>query len=337
MPMTVCKKTAIARALRRTVLGAAVLCLSAVPGPLDVLPAQAAESSLPQPLPDGGANLNEAWMRNGGARLYWNTLTQPRQIRMVGAAFADPAAVPELMASPQGQAEGKPAGKSSRGVAPHSINVDPNAPVRAWPHGASRSGKKDAAATVQQAKSPAGQNSAGQKPASTSPALTPPVSQQGNGKTAPAKPSATANPAPGKNGTRGGTAAAVSGQTDSATSVQPQASTGYGNGIAGGSSATSATSAASTASASPATNGGASAAAPSAASSMSLTGSGAAAGALSQTAVGPARQANDNSRADVPIPPPVPALTADDLLPPSNGAGYGIPSGEASSVRAPLP
>ncbi len=361
MPMTVCKKTVIARVLRRTVLSAAVLCLSAVPGPFDVLPAQAAESSQPQTLPDGGANLNEAWMRNGGARLYWNTLTQPRQMRMAGAAFADPAAVPELMSSPQGQPAGTSVGKGSRSAAPHSITVDPNAPVRPWPRGASRPVKKDAAATVQQTKTPA------QKPVSTSPALTPPAAQQGNGKAAPAASAVTANPASGKNGTRGGAAATVNGQSGSATSVQPQAATGAGNGRASGSSTASAPnggmpvstpasttvpSAATTPAAIPAT-------APSSSSPMSLTGTGPAAGALGQTAAGSARQGNANSLADVPIPPPVPALTADDLLPPSNGAGYGSGaaagsaagsssssafgassgsgSGGAASVRAPLP
>ncbi|MBB5144526.1 hypothetical protein [Desulfovibrio intestinalis] len=353
MPMTVCKKTVIARTLRRTVLSAAVLCLSAVSGPFDVLPAQAAESSQPQTLPDGGANLNEAWMRNGGARLYWNTLTQPRQLRMAGAAFADPAAVPELMSSPQGQPAGTSVGKGSRSAAPHSITVDPNAPVRPWPRGASRPAKKDAAATVQQTKTSA------QKPVSASPALTPPAAQQGSGKAVPAASAATANPASGKNGTRGGTAVTVNGQSGSATSVQPQAATSAGNGRAGGSSAASAPNGgmpATTPAAIPATT-------PSTSSPMSLTGTGPAAGALGQTAAGSARQGNANSLADVPIPPPVPALTADDLLPPSNGAGYGSEpavgsgaaagsssafgassgsgsgsgSGGAASVRAPLP
>ena len=326
MPMTVCKKTAIALALRRTVLSAAVLCLSAVPGPLDVLPAQAAESSLPQTLPDGGANLNEAWMRNGGARLYWNTLTQPRQIRMVGAGFADPAAVPELMASPQGQPAGKSVGKGSRSAAPHSIAVDPNAPVRPWPRGAARSAKKDAAATVQQAKTPAGQ-----KPVSASPVLTTPAPQQSNGKAAPA---AAATPASDKNGSRGAAAATASGQSGSAVSAPPQPSAGAGNGRTDGVavSAPYGSLPVSTPATPPATR-------PSAASSMSLTGTGPAAGALGQTAADSARQAN--SRADVPLPPPVPALTADDLLPPSNGTGYGSGSGPGSGgaapVRAPLP
>lgn len=52
---------------------------------------------LPAFLPSGGANLNEAWIQDGGARLYWNTLVIPRQLRMGGATFVDPASVPELL------------------------------------------------------------------------------------------------------------------------------------------------------------------------------------------------------------------------------------------------
>lgn len=52
---------------------------------------------LPARLPSGGVNLDEAWIQDGGARLYWNTLVIPRQLRMGGASFVDPAAVPELL------------------------------------------------------------------------------------------------------------------------------------------------------------------------------------------------------------------------------------------------
>lgn len=52
---------------------------------------------LPAFLPSGGANLDEAWIQDGGARLYWNTLVIPRQLRMGGARFVDPASVPELL------------------------------------------------------------------------------------------------------------------------------------------------------------------------------------------------------------------------------------------------
>lgn len=328
MFITVCKKTVIGRALQRTLFSAAFLCLSAVPAPFDVFSAQAAESSLPQTMPDGGPNLTEAWMRNGGARLYWNTLTQPRQIRMEGAAFADPATVPELMPGPQGKTDGKSVAKGGRGTAPHSITIDPKAPVSPWPRGASRPAKKSAAAG-QQAIIPAGQ-----KPVSTSPALTAPVSSQGNGKTVPAAASA-ASPVSGKDTGRapsGVPAATVNGQSGSPALSQPKASAGAGSNFAGVPTAT-------------APNGGQAAAAPASSSAIapsspppavSLTGKGAGAAALSH-ATGPARQANGNSSADVPLPPPVPTLTADDLLPPTNGAGHGSISGGAAPAHAPLP
>ncbi|WP_165174566.1 hypothetical protein [Desulfovibrio sp. ZJ369] len=52
---------------------------------------------LPAFLPSGGANLDQAWIQDGGARLYWNTLVIPRQLRMGGASFVDPASVPQLL------------------------------------------------------------------------------------------------------------------------------------------------------------------------------------------------------------------------------------------------
>ncbi len=64
----------------------------AVGAPAVPLPPQS-----PALLPSGGVNLDEAWIQDGGARLYWNTLVIPRQVRMGGARFADPAAVPELL------------------------------------------------------------------------------------------------------------------------------------------------------------------------------------------------------------------------------------------------
>ncbi|WP_298033443.1 hypothetical protein [uncultured Desulfovibrio sp.] len=62
-------------------------------------PAVPLSPQLPELTPSGGVNLDEAWIQNGGARLYWNTLVSPRQIRMGGARFVDPAAVPELLPS----------------------------------------------------------------------------------------------------------------------------------------------------------------------------------------------------------------------------------------------
>lgn len=51
-------------------------------------------------LPSGGVNLDELWLQSGGARLYQNTLVHPRQIRMGGASFVDPASVPVLFLQP---------------------------------------------------------------------------------------------------------------------------------------------------------------------------------------------------------------------------------------------
>ena len=51
---------------------------------------------LPAFLPNGAINLDEAWVQNGGARLYWNTLLIPRQIKMSGATWIDPALTPQL-------------------------------------------------------------------------------------------------------------------------------------------------------------------------------------------------------------------------------------------------
>lgn len=51
---------------------------------------------LPAFLPNGAINLDEAWIQNGGARLYWNTLLIPRQIKMSGATWIDPALTPQL-------------------------------------------------------------------------------------------------------------------------------------------------------------------------------------------------------------------------------------------------
>lgn len=56
---------------------------------------------LPAYLPNGAVNLDEAWIQDGGARLYWNTLLIPRQLKMAGATWVDPALVPPLFAPPQ--------------------------------------------------------------------------------------------------------------------------------------------------------------------------------------------------------------------------------------------
>ena len=48
------------------------------------------------PYADNGPNIVWHWIEDGGARLYWNTLLTPLQIRLAGASFRDPADVPPL-------------------------------------------------------------------------------------------------------------------------------------------------------------------------------------------------------------------------------------------------
>lgn len=58
--------------------------------------------SFPTYLPNGAINLDEAWIQDGGARLYWNMVVVPRQLKMGGAYWVDPALVPVLIQqSPQ--------------------------------------------------------------------------------------------------------------------------------------------------------------------------------------------------------------------------------------------
>lgn len=84
-----------------------------VSAPVVGAPAAPLPPSLPALTPSGGVNLDEAWIRGGGARLYWNTLVIPRQIRMGGARFVDPATVPELFPSDEKKAV-RPVRRSSR-------------------------------------------------------------------------------------------------------------------------------------------------------------------------------------------------------------------------------
>lgn len=56
--------------------------------------------TFPQYLPNGAINLDEAWIQKGGARLYWNTIIIPRQLKMGGASWVDPALVPLLIQEP---------------------------------------------------------------------------------------------------------------------------------------------------------------------------------------------------------------------------------------------
>ena len=331
------KNAVLARTLRPLALGAAILCFGVMSDLSGLSFAGVAESSLPPTMPDGGPNLTEAWMRTGGARLYWNTLTQPRQIRMMGAAFADPAAVPELMPSPQGQPDGKSVGKGNRGgkTAPHSIVVDPRAPARPWPHDAASRPAKQGGATASQAGKKSGAAQAvgapAEKPASVSPALTPPApapASERRGTGAAAAPSSV----PVKNG-KGGDVQGNGGKAQGTAAYPPPSpSIGIGNGVAAPAGAVVPSGVPSTAAPTAASS---SALTSAASSSMSVTGSGAAAWAFGKAGLGSVRSSSGGAQADVPVPPSIPSLTADDLLPPSNGAGAA--TGGAAPVRAPLP
>lgn len=52
---------------------------------------------LPQYLPDGAINLDEAWTQDGGARPYWNTVVIPQELKMDGRNWVDPALMPQLV------------------------------------------------------------------------------------------------------------------------------------------------------------------------------------------------------------------------------------------------
>lgn len=356
MFMTLCKKTAALCALRAVTVRTAFLCLCAA-FMFSVSPAAAAEtvhlpSSPPPTLPDGGANLNEAWVRHGGARLYWNTLMQPRQLRMAGASFADPAAVPELMPSPQGQAGSKSAGKSRAGAkaAPHSVVIDPGAPLMPM-RGASHSAGK-AGNTVKKTDT-AAPRVTGQRPASVSPALTAPAAS-GNGKAATAARTGSAAAGKSGNGAASGITPAVAPGTSAVTpGATPRPPATQGSSAAPRSAAVTegkvgnnpALPGVEKADKTPAGAGISGHAAPGATAPENtvapapppaslpgvLSGTGAAAGALSHGGVGVARDAARDAPQGVLPPPPVPSLSADDLLPPSNG------SDGAAPVRAPLP
>ncbi|MFC4678244.1 hypothetical protein [Desulfovibrio legallii] len=85
------------RLLCRT-LWAGLLALVVCPAPSAF--AVEAYTLPPARTPAGQTNLTRIWTDKGGARLYWNTLVDPLQIRMAGARFDDPAAVPELRLTP---------------------------------------------------------------------------------------------------------------------------------------------------------------------------------------------------------------------------------------------
>ena len=54
---------------------------------------------VPPIMPNGASNLTWHWIEGGGARLYQNTIVTPRQVRLAGARWVDPASVPPLCLS----------------------------------------------------------------------------------------------------------------------------------------------------------------------------------------------------------------------------------------------
>ncbi len=52
---------------------------------------------VPEYLPNGATNLIDVWTEDGGARLYWNTIIIPQELKMAGSYWIDPALVPQLL------------------------------------------------------------------------------------------------------------------------------------------------------------------------------------------------------------------------------------------------
>lgn len=135
---------------------------------------------LPAALPSGGANLDEAWIQDGGARLYWNTLVIPRQLRMGGARFTDPAAVPELLPASTG--------KKAR-LAPRRVSSVPTVKLSPAPAGSGSTALRPPYSAIPAASS---QNSAASAPLPIQPVDLAPLPA---GATTPMPPAATATPA----------------------------------------------------------------------------------------------------------------------------------------------
>lgn len=81
---------------------------------------------LPEYLPNGAINLDEVWTQDGGARLYWNDVIIPRELKMAGNAWIDPALVPQLI--PEKQTPVRRAWRRSRARAStvKKVKVPPN-------------------------------------------------------------------------------------------------------------------------------------------------------------------------------------------------------------------
>ncbi len=79
---------------------------------------------LPLYLPNGAINLDAVWTQDGGARLYWNNVIIPKELKMAGNYWIDPALVPQLI--PEKKAPVRRVWRKARKVRTKKVNVPPN-------------------------------------------------------------------------------------------------------------------------------------------------------------------------------------------------------------------
>lgn len=79
---------------------------------------------LPMYLPNGAINLDAVWTQDGGARLYWNNVIIPKELKMAGNYWIDPALVPQLI--PEKQAPVRRYWRKARRVKTKKVNIPPN-------------------------------------------------------------------------------------------------------------------------------------------------------------------------------------------------------------------
>ena len=77
--------------------------------------APAVHYQAPPTLPNGNPNLIHYWYEYGGARLYWQGLLDPQQVKLLGPAWRDPAARPQLTGTGFDK-------RGSKGYARHKAN-----------------------------------------------------------------------------------------------------------------------------------------------------------------------------------------------------------------------
>lgn len=81
---------------------------------------------LPEYLPNGAINLDEVWTQDGGARLYWNNVIIPRELKMAGNYWIDPALVPQLIPEKQTPVRRVWRGRKARATKIRKAKVPPN-------------------------------------------------------------------------------------------------------------------------------------------------------------------------------------------------------------------